>query len=299
MSISFSTLSHSLRKQSQAVGTDIKLSHCQQLLSAAFGYKSFAALQAAQAVYAEADVLDEVASVFLNPQALISRAGELGIPLDSAQLLSSIAAAFRSCLPKVAVYADEDSWSQGVRDYIADVVQSNSNVVGLIADTNNGGINYVDIPFDLSTEVVPPPEQTLSTNMKVRITLALDLERSYAGKEIDVTVDLRIDRIGRGLWGAPRVHVTFWRIVDDPPTLISRAQAIASAFGLDLEEAQELEDVEEHPIGGNDDAVYGYYFDFGRYASPAVAAKLMAQFGRLDNLRVDSNFFDQVERSFD
>ena len=82
-------------------------------------------------------------------------------------------------------------------------------------------------------------------------------------------------------------------------TTISRGQALADEFGLTLEEAEELVDAEEHEIEGHDDAVYGYYFDFGQYASPAVAAKLMAKFGRLDNLRVDSNFFDQIERSFD
>lgn len=299
MSINFSALCYSLRKQSLASGVGIKLGHCQQLLSAAFGYKSFAALQAAQAVYAEADVLDEVDSVVLNSQMLVSRAGELGIPLDSAKLVSYVTAAFQSCLPRVSVYADEDSWAESIRTFIVDLVETDENVIGLIADTNNDGVRETYVPFHLSTETLPAPEQTFSTNMKVRITLDIDTDRPYAGHKIDVSVDLRIDRIGRGLWSALRGHVTFWKMANDEPRLISRAQALADEFGLTLEEAEELVDVEEHEIEGNDGAVYGHYFDFEDYASPAVATKLMARFGRLNNLRVGLNFFDQVVRSFD
>lgn len=299
MSVSISALTHALRKQSQSSGTGIKLSHCQQLLSAAFGYKTLAAHQAAQAACLEADCLDEADSVLLDPHMLVSRAGELGIAVDAAGLISLITAAFNRCLPGVPIYSDEDSWSERIREYVVDLVERNDDVIGLIGDTNNGGISETHVPFDLSTENVPPPEQTLSTNMNVRITLALDFERPYAGHEIDVTVDLRIPRLGGALWGAPEGHVTHWRLVNDEPKLISRAQALANAFGLELEEAQELEDVEEHPIEGNDDAVYGYYFDFGNHASPAIAAKLMAKFGRLDNLRVALGFFDQIGRSFE
>jgi hypothetical protein len=40
-------------------------------------------------------------------------------------------------------------------------------------------------------------------------------------------------------------------------------------------------------------------FDFEDYASPLVAAELIAQFGQLNNLRVDLNFLNQIEHSFD
>lgn len=215
MPISFSTVTHSLRKQSQIAGTDIKLSHCQQLLAAAFGYKSLAAMQAAQADFAESPDFDEVDSVCLNQEMLALRAGELGVALDSTELVSAIAAALRTNLPKAYVYVGEDAWSEGVREYITALVEGHSDVTGLIADTNNNGISETHVPFDLSDEVVPPPEQTLSTNMQVRITLEVDLERPYAGHQIDVTVDLRIDRLGRALWGEPRGHVTFWKLADE------------------------------------------------------------------------------------
>lgn len=165
MPISFSTLTHSFRKQCQAVGTDIKLSHCQQLLAAAFGYKSLAARQAAQADFAEIPDFDGVDSVCLNQEMLALRAGELGVALDSTELVSTVAAALRANLPKAYVYVGEDAWSEGIREYITALVERNSDVIGLVADTNNNGIRETHVPFDLSDEVVPPPEQTLSTNM--------------------------------------------------------------------------------------------------------------------------------------
>ncbi|MES2948159.1 MAG: hypothetical protein V4858_06395 [Pseudomonadota bacterium] len=299
MPVTISTLTHALRKQSQTSGSDIKLSHCQQLLSAAFGYKTLAAHQAAQAAYLEADVLDEVDSVILDQPLLAVRVNDLGITATSEDLVSLITAAFNSCLPGVPVCGDDDLWSERIRNYVVAEVETNDNVIGLIADTNNEGIRETHVPFDLSTEVVPPPEQTLSTSMPVRITLNQDLDRPYTSNEIDVTIDLRIERLGRGLWAAPRCHVTFWQLVSPGPKLISYAQALADAFDLELDEAQELEDVEANEIESNDGMVYGYYFDFSDYASPAVAAKLMAKFGRLNNLRVGPDFFENIERSYD
>ncbi len=299
MPVNISALSYALRKQCQSAGADIQLSHCQQLLSAAIGYKSLAAHHAAQAAGLDADDLDNVDSVILVRHLLVSRANELKMALDAERLVSFISAAFDSCLPGVPVFTDEDSWSERIRKYIVDLVESDGNVGGLINDTNNDGIEETYVPFDLSTEIVPPPAQTLSTSMQVNITLGIDTERPYTGHRIDAAVELHITRLGRAIWGAPQGHVTNWRLRYDEHGYISRAQALANEFGLTLEEAEELEDVEAHEHTGHDDTVYGYYFDFSEYASPAVAAKLMAKFGRLDNLRVSLNFFDNIEPSFD
>lgn len=72
------------------------------------------------------------------------------------------------------------------------------------------------------------------------------------------------------------------------------AQAISELTGLDESEVEQLVDVEPMPIEGHDDVVYGYIFDFARYAPPEIEDKLMKMHGRLD-FRVDLNFFDRVQ----
>lgn len=74
---------------------------------------------------------------------------------------------------------------------------------------------------------------------------------------------------------------------------IPLAEALADELGLDVSEAEKLVDVEPLTVASDDDLVYGFAFDFSAAASPAVAEKLMANYGSLQ-VTVGPNFFDNV-----
>lgn len=72
------------------------------------------------------------------------------------------------------------------------------------------------------------------------------------------------------------------------------AEALAAVLKLTLAEAEELADAEPMELNGSSgESLSGYEFDFTRYASPKLAAKLMKKRGSL-RLTVDPWFFEGI-----
>ncbi|RQO69210.1 hypothetical protein DBR44_13185 [Aquitalea sp. FJL05] len=294
-----SEIAYALRTASHATASPIKLSHAQQLVAAALGYKSLAAFQASPL---EAPTLDEAAHFVLNGGLLADRASELCLPHQLSELAILLQQAFKARLPMARLHQSES----GINDYIIslvdDVVVNDEAVAGQMASTNGDGIEEVYMPVDeFELASLPPAGQTLDIELEGHIAMGIDIERPYSGHIIKVEASLVIERTGKVSIAEPNCEVTKaqldWSWGDDDyeneGSLVSLAEALADEFGLSIAEAEELVDAVATPNLSDDGLFYSYTFDFTQHASLEVAEKLMVKYGSLQ-LEVQPWFFDRV-----
>lgn len=294
-----SEVAYAVRTASQSLEYPIKLSHAQQLVAAALGYKSLAAFQASPL---EAPTLDDAAHFVLDGELLADRAKELGLPHPFPHLAVLLQRAFTERLPGAQLHQSEGSIHDYIISLVDDVAVNDDTVASEIASTNGNGLDEVYLPVDdIELANLPPLGQPLEMEIEGHIAMGIDTERPYSGHKIEVQVRLAIERTGKVSIAEPICEVVSaqldwsWGADDEDyePPKISLAQALAEETGLTLSEAEELSDAEALPNESNDGMVYGYVFDFSQHASPEVAEKLMVSHGSLQ-LEVQPWFFDRI-----
>lgn len=299
--VTISCIAYAVRTASNSTSHPIKLSQAQQLVAAAFGYKSLAAYQASKT---ESASLDEAAHFVLDGQLLFSRSLELKLPHELTELELLLKTAFKERIPFAQLHSSEMALDDYVRGEMQDHVLNHGDTASAMAITNNDGIDEIYLPFDYVSLIELPPlgEEALDMEFDGHISMKPDIERPYNGHKIDVKARLIIERKGRVCVAEPICEVLSVRLnydwasneIDDIPT-VSLAQALADELELELSEVKGLLDAEAHADESNDGLVYRYIYDFSLYASPAVSKKLMAKYGCLQ-VEVPSWFFDRVSR---
>lgn len=96
-----SAISFAVRSASSTSANPIKLSHAQQLVAAALGYKSLAAFQASPL---EAPTLDDAVHFVLDGELLDERIQELGLPNTFPEVAMFVTTAFAQRLPWAHLY---------------------------------------------------------------------------------------------------------------------------------------------------------------------------------------------------
>lgn len=293
-----SAISFAVRTASNASAHPIKLSHAQQLVVAALGYKSLAAFQASPL---EAPTLDDAAHFVLDGELLEERIHELGLPNSFPEVAMFVKTAFAKRLPRARLHETVDDLHYYVTTLVDDQVLNDDVVSGEIASTNGDGIDEIYIPIDdIDLKALPPPGQSFEQELEGHITMNIDTERPYSGHKIVVRATLAFERTGKVSISEPECEVVAadldrnWSDDDDYEIpKVSLAQALADETGLLVQEAEELVDAEVIANESNDGMVYGYIFDFTNYASSTTAAKLEAKYGSLQ-LEVAPWFFERV-----
>lgn len=298
-----SEVAFAVRTASKTTTNPIQLSHAQQLVAAALGYKSLAAFQASPL---EAPTLDQAAHFVLDGGLLADRARELGLPHQLPQLAVLLKQAFAERLPGAHLHQSEGSLHGYLTSLVDDVALNDDAVASEMASTNGDGIDEVYVPVDdIELASLPPLGQPLEMEIEGHIAMGIDTERPYCGHKIEVQVRLAIERTGKVSIAEPVCEVISaqldwsWGADDEDyePPKVSLAQALADETGLSVAEAEELTDAEALPNDGNDGMVYGYVFDFNDHASPTTAAKLKAKYGSLQ-VEVLPSFFERVAHAF-
>lgn len=297
-----SEIAYAVRTASQTSANPIKLSHAQQLVAAALGYKSLAAFQASPL---EAPTLDDAAHFVLDGGLLADRARELGLPHQLPQLAVLLQQAFAERLPGTHLHQSEGDLFDYITRLVDDVTLNDDAVASEIASTNGDGVDEVYVPVDdIDLASLPPLGQPLEMEIEGHIAMGIDTERPYSGHKIEVQVSLAIERTGKVSIAEPVCEVVSaqldwsWGADDEDyePPKVSLAQALADETGLTLAEAGELVDAEPLANESNDGMVYGFFFDFSDHASPSTAAKLEAKYGSLQ-VEVSPSFFERVDHS--
>lgn len=296
------SVAFAVRTASKSTSNPIQLSHAQQLVAAALGYKSLAAFQASPL---EAPTLDQSAHFVLDGGLLADRARELGLPHQLPQLALLLQQAFAERLPGSHLHQSEGDLFDYITSLVDDVALNDDAVASEIASTNGDGVDEVYVPVDdIDLASLPPLGQPLEMEIEGHIAMGIDTERPYSGHKIEVQVRLAIERTGKVSIAEPECEVVSaqldwsWGADDEDyePPKVSLAQALADETGLTVEEAEELTDAEALPNDSNDGMVYGYLYDFSGFASPATAAKLESKYGSLQ-VEVSPSFFERVRHS--
>lgn len=296
--VGISSISYAVSAASRSSTAPIMLSHAQQLVAAALGYKSLAAFQASPL---EASTLDEAAHFILDGALLVERIQNLSLPNPLPEVAMFIKAAFNNQLPSARLHETVGDLYCYVTELVDDRVLNDGAVEGEIASTNNDGVDEVYIPVDnLDLDELPQPGHLLEQELEGHVAMTVDTERPYSGHKIKVRATVTFERTGKVSIKEPVCEVIDAQIAgywdDDGHTLakVSLAQALADETGLTVEEAEELLDVDAVPNASDDGLVYGYVLDFSDHASPATAAKLRAKYGSTW-VEVPSWFFDRID----
>lgn len=294
-----SDVAYAVRSASQSSASPIKLSHAQQLVAAALGYKSLAAFQASSL---EAPALDDAAHFVLDGGLLADRASELGLPHQLPHLTVLFQQAFAERLPGAYLHQSEGSLHAHLTSLVDAVALDDGAVASEMASTNGDGVDEVYVPVDdIVLASLPPLGQPLEMELEGHIAMGIDPERPYSGHKIEVQVRLVIERTGKVSIAKPVCEVVSAQLdwswgsddEEDEGPKVSLAEALADELELSIDEAEELVGADAMPHQSDDGLVYGYAFDFSQHASPEVAEKLMANRGSLQ-LEVQPWFFDRV-----
>lgn len=301
MNVGITDLAHSIRKHSAGGAVPISLSHGQQLATAALGHKTLASFQASQSAEREPQSLEGVAHVIPDYELLAERASELSLDVAPLELRRLIDEAFRERLQHTRLHASYSAFEGFLQDQAGSDISEDADVSSASANANYDGIDevYFELEIDLDQVAVDEPAVL---EFDGYVGLGIDTERPYSGHKVNFKAVLTLTRVGRRCFERVEVEVFSaaldygWSEPDpeDGPPNRTLALALADELDIELFEAEQLVDAEPQALtGSSGEMTYSYLFDFTDYASPALAAKLLAKHGSLQ-LEVGVNFFDDI-----
>lgn len=297
MTIDISGIAFALRSDTAQSPHPLKLSHAQQCIAAALGYKSLAALQASDD---PGQAMDRETHILLDAQALAQRRQELGLDLMDEELLALVHAAFGKRLIGIAVHASHDAFENALRDSVQLEVSNNESVVGEMTVTNNDGIREIYLPFDIEWDQVPDNCDPVEFPFDGHVTMEIDKERPYWGHRIDVKASVWVSRPGRAIWASvckvesAKLDRGFFDDREEEPPRVSLTEALAEELGLTFDEADELVDAQVDELANDEGVVHGWLFDFSDLdLTPRLRRKLERKHSDL-RVTVAPYFFDRV-----
>lgn len=297
MTTTISTIAFAVRTASALSANPIKLSHAQQLVAAALGYKSLAAYQASEELLT---TFDGASHYVLDWHQLAERAKELNLPQQSQELETLLEGAFKDCLPDAHIHASEGAVDDYFRHLVEQVVMNDADVTSAMAMANHDGVREIYLPLDdFQLSALPTPGESLDLSFEGHVSMEVDTERPYSGHHIDVEVAFTVEAKGKVCFAEPQCEVLQakldfgWGDDEEEAPRISLTEAIAQELGLETEEAEQLVDAEPIENASDDGLIYSYIFDFSETASPSIAQKIMAKYGQMQ-VEVSPWFFDRI-----
>lgn len=295
MTIDISGIAYAIRSDNAQSPHPIKLSHAQQCVAAALGYKSLASLQASEDA---GQPMDRETHVLLNAQALVERRQELALDIKDEELLALVHSAFGKRLVGIAIHTSHDAFENALRDSVQSEVLNDSAVVAEMTVTNNDGIREIYLTFDIEWDSIPDNGDPVEFPLDGHITMEIDKERPYWGHRIDVKASVGVSHPGRAIWAtsckieSAKLDRGFFDDREEEPPRVSLTEALAEELGLSFDEAEQLVDAKINELASDDGVVYGHVFDFSELD---LAPRLRRKIERNDaSLRVTvaPYFFD-------
>lgn len=297
MTIDISGLAYALRTESALTLHPIKLSHAQQCVAAALGYRTLAAFQASDD---EALLLDRENHILLDVKALTRRAAELELSESADELVALLGRAFSRKMPGIPVHSSRTEFEEALRGSFEGEVMRDDCVTGAMAMTNSDGIDVVHLPFDVEWDQVPPNGEPHAIAVNGHVAMAIDEERPYSGHRVDVAATLWLNHPGKAVWAAvykvngAQLYRGDESELDEMPLKVSLEEALAKTLGLSLADAEFLADAQALELASEDGFLFGWEFDFSDLDAPSrILRKIEKRYGSLQ-VRVSPDFFDQI-----
>lgn len=297
--VKVSSIAYAVRTASKSTLFPIKLGHAHQLVAAALGYKSFAALQFSEP---DATIADDANHFILDLDLLSDRAQQLNLNNSLSDLESFIKSGITQFSSHSKFYVSMDDFLYPhVSDIVNDTALNDERTSSQIGLTNGDGVEEIYIPIDLELDELPSLGQHLDLDLEGHISMGIDSERPYSGHKIFVRVSLMLKRTGKINFAEPKCELTDvyldmdWGGDEIVQNKISLSEALSDELGIELSEARSLVDADYFTNESNDGLIYNYVFDFTHHASPAIAEKLRAKYHSL-SVTVPPWFFENVIR---
>lgn len=304
MMVNLTAIAYAARQHYAAQGHPYPLSngHAQQLIAAALGYGTLAALQ----VTNDAHLAAEAAHVVVDADRLHERAKQLELP-DPEQAAKAAVAGLKEVLPG-AVHWSPDDFVQALQEFVDDRTPEEGEVASQMAMTN-ASLDEVYMPiegledFDLEADV--NIDGSISVGIEGHVSMDQDPDRVYYGDRIEVEATLMVDSMGKRLFREPVLEVTSAQLQwfgddgrEDRPQQVGQAPQVALARALaELLEIPESDaeglDYEEEQNTSSDGLLYSIELRFERTASPEIADRIRVKHPTL-RVQVSPNFFDDV-----
>ncbi|EUJ09388.1 hypothetical protein Meth11DRAFT_0180 [Methylophilaceae bacterium 11] len=298
--VKVSSIGYAVRTTSLSTLFPIKLGHAHQLVAAALGYKSLAALQ-----FSEPDdaLTDDAKHFILDLDLLSQRAQQLNLNNSLSDLESLIKSGISQFVINSKFYKSMDDFLYPhVSDIVDDTVLNDERTTSQMGLTNGDGVDEIYIPIDyLELDELPPVGQQLDLELEGHISMGIDSERPYSGHKIFVRALLRLKRTGKFNFADPECEITDvyldldWGDDEIVHSKISLSEALSDELGIELSEARTLVDADYITNESEDGLIHNYVFDFTHHASPEIANKLRAKYRSL-NVTVPPWFFENMMR---
>ena len=297
MTIDVSGIAYAIRSDSAQSPHPIKLSHAQQCVAAALGYKSLASLQASDDA---GQPMDQETHILLDAQALAERRNELALALKDEELLALVHASFGKRLVGIAIHDSHTAFENALRRSVQEEVLNDSGVVGQMTITNNDGIREIYLPFDVDWDQVPGNGDPVEIEFEGHITMEVDKERPYWGHRIDVKASVWVSHPGRAIWASSctvhsaKLDLSSFDDHEDEPPRVSLTEALAEELGLTFDEAEQLVDAEVNELANDEGVVHGHLFDFSELDLPPRLRRKLERKDADLRVTVAPYFFDGV-----
>lgn len=200
--VDLSALAYAVRKQCAAQGINFPIGHAHQLLAAALGHGTLAALQASP----DAEALAGADHVVVDAERLDARATDLGLP-TSEVLTEVVVSVLRDAL-SASVHRHSDSFVDALQSFVDDRTVNNGRVEGEMAVTN-GGFDEIYMPLEeLWDDLDLDDGEHISTDIAGHVSVEQDPDKVFWGDHIDVEATLTVDRVGKRLFANAQLEVT-------------------------------------------------------------------------------------------
>lgn len=294
MSTDISNIAFTLRAQSADLTDSIKLSHAQQCVAAALGYKSLAAYQASRN---ENSDLNSAIHFVLDMEMLEKRCKDLELPHDQQAFTSLMLTAFRLKLPTATLHNSLEQLDETLREMVDQAVLSHRGVSDVLANTNNDDIDNIYLPFDIVWSDIPMQDNLLEISIEGHVSMTKYRGLVHPGYRINIRAKLLLGSGGLTYLKTAICKIEYARLEKisstDQSAKVSLTQALMELLDLVWDDSEGLDDAKLHPVEDHDGIVYAYEFDFTSTASKTAAQKIKKSYGSLV-VRVPSSFFDRV-----
>jgi hypothetical protein len=210
--VTFSSLVPAVRANLVGVGIKASHGHTQQLLAAALGHASLASLQAT----GDAEQLPDAHHVIVDVLLLERRAAELGL-LTADKVVEAVVKAFetrRAAGGRLeGAYVRPDKFVEVVQNRLNHIAVNGEAAASEMAMTN-GGLDEICLPLDLWETFDVDDADSLEEQVVGHVTVEKEPpgDRAYWGHHIDVEATVRVERLGRRLFGGVEVEVTLAKL---------------------------------------------------------------------------------------
>lgn len=295
MSMTMTTLAHALRGQSTSKNR-LSLGHTHQLLAAARGYTSLAALQASN----EPERLDDATYWLVDVAQVEERAASLAVTIDTTAFARSLRTVSRDGDGPRVVSEDElaDEFVVAVQDVAID----DNDVATEMANTNSAGPWEAYMEFVGSSIDSPAWSGAfLQLDYAGTVTGDADTDRAYSGHVVKATGQVFLKRLGKRLVvGLPKITIGnaaldfgYDGADDDVPPTIGRLEAIAIELRVSVEDLDHLDGAEIELATTSADGPNGYWINIEDCVSGPIVDELRARHPT-QRIWVLGNSFEQI-----